>query len=107
MESVSVHGVAIGDKRRASFLIARETEKICLLRGERMIGKIIGTIIGGLTSLASAFGIYKLINFIVSGVTEQDWLKVIAGGVLAYLFIGILVVCFCVGLIILFLSLAD
>jgi len=72
-----------------------------------MIGKMIGALIGGLTSLASAFGIYKMVSFIVIGVAEEDWLKVIAGGVLAYLFTGVLVVIFCVGLIILYLSLAD
>lgn len=69
-----------------------------------MIGKILGTIFGGAISVLSAIGIWKLVEMITNGVYNQNWLQVIAGGILTWVFLGILVVIFVGGIIIIAIS---
>lgn len=71
------------------------------------LGRLIGTVVGGIISFCSGYGLYKIAEIILNGASKGEWLMVIAGGVLAYVFAGLLVVGFFAGLAIIFLSLFD
>ena len=47
---------------------------------------------------ACAYGAYSIANMIVSGIVAQNWFLVIGGGILAYFFLGILIIGFIVSL---------
>jgi len=72
-----------------------------------MIGKLIGTVFGGIISILSGYGIYRLVDMLINGVSTQNWLMVIAGGILTYLFIGLLLGGVLLGGIIMIVVLAD
>jgi len=72
-----------------------------------MLGRLIGTAFGAIVSIVSGYGIYRLVDMIISGVSSQNWLMVIAGGILIYLFIGLLVLGVIAGGVIILLSLAE
>ena len=57
-----------------------------------MLGKILGTILSWAGAALCAFGIYKIADMIWSGFTSKDLWLVIGGGILAYFFIGLLIV---------------
>jgi len=72
-----------------------------------MIGRIIGAIIGGIITLASGYGIHKLVDIIINGLFTQNWLMVYSGAIL-YFFIGLFflgiiigatIISLCVGII--------
>jgi len=56
-----------------------------------MLGRLIGAAFGAIVSIVSGYGIYRLVDMIVSGVSSQNWLMAIAGAILVYLFIGLLI----------------
>jgi len=71
-----------------------------------MLGRILGTILSWAGAALCGLGVWKIIEMIVSGAGSGNWLMVIAGGILAYLFGFLLAlgagVLFIVGLAILF-----
>ena len=54
-------------------------------------GKIFLSTVFFLLMLACAYGVYALVSMILSGVATGNWLMVIGGGILAYLFAGLLI----------------
>jgi len=67
----------------------------------REIGDKFGYLIaaGGLAlTVLCGYGIYWLINMLLQGILSANWLMVIGGGILMYLFLGLLVVGAIVGI---------
>ena len=60
----------------------------------------------GLTILCT-YIIYSLVVLIISGASSGNWLMVLAGGILAYLFIGLSVFGVLAGLMIAFIGLTE
>lgn len=57
---------------------------------DRLYRFIFGTLGLGLF-LGSGYGIYYiLVELIIKGIFKESWLSVVAGGILAYLFVGLL-----------------
>ena len=54
-----------------------------------LIPKLVGLTLIALGVLCGC-GVYSLIQCIIQGAITQNWIMVIAGGVLAYVFIGLL-----------------
>lgn len=69
--------------------------------------RILAAVGGALISLGSSYGIWKLIEMILSGVSEGNWIMVLAGGILIYFFIGFLILGFILGLAIVGFALFD
>lgn len=72
-----------------------------------MFGKIVGTLVGAGLAFLSGWAIWKLFELIFTGVSKANWLQVIAGGILAYLFVGLFAIVFILGLFLLVLTWAD
>jgi hypothetical protein len=59
-----------------------------------MIGKLIGSALSFLGAALCGYGVYSLANMLYLGLTNQNWLMAIAGGLLVYLFGGLLAIGF-------------
>jgi len=57
-----------------------------------MLGRILGALASWAGAVLCGYGVYKLAEIIINGAGAGNWLMVIAGGVLAYIFGGLLVV---------------
>jgi len=57
-----------------------------------MLGRLLGAIGAWIGAGLCGYGIYKIIETILSGVTTSNWLMVIGGGIIGYLFGGFLLV---------------
>jgi len=68
---------------------------------------IFGALLGVLLTIGSGYTIYSLINMILTGVVEGNWLSVVAGGILVYFFIGVLIIAFIGGIFLTIISVAD
>ena len=53
-------------------------------------GKIFASVICFLLMLACAYGLYGILSLILSGISAGNWIMVIGGGILGYLFAGVL-----------------
>jgi len=72
-----------------------------------MFGRIVGAIVGAVMSFASAFSLWKLIELILSGAVAGNWIAVIAGGILVWIFGGLLILGLFAGGIVIILSIFD
>jgi hypothetical protein len=66
----------------------------------RILGQLLICLLGLLICIGSGYAVYWMASLIFGGALSQDWLMVIAGGILAYLFMGVLCVVFVIGLVI-------
>ena len=57
-----------------------------------MLGRILGALASWAGAVLCGYGVYKLAEMILGGASGGNWLMVIAGGVLAYIFGGLLVI---------------
>ena len=58
-----------------------------------MLRRLMGAIVFWAAAAVCGYGAYKIIDMIISGVQSANWLMVIAGGILGYLFGALLVIC--------------
>jgi hypothetical protein len=72
-----------------------------------MIGRLLVCLAGLLLCAGTGYGIYWLGSLIFGGALAGNWLMVIAGGILAYLFIGLLVAGFIIGIVIILAGAFD
>lgn len=71
------------------------------------MGSILGAIFGGVVALAGSYGLYRLVDMIISGVASESWVMAIAGGILLYFFGGLLIAVVVVGALIVFISIVG
>ena len=72
-----------------------------------MLGKLLGTLASWAGAVVCGYGAWKIIEIILNGVSSSNWLMVIAGGIICYLF-GALLIAGAAGLAILgFLILTE
>lgn len=72
-----------------------------------MLGKLLGTIASWIGAAVCGYEAWKIIEIILNGVSSGNWLMIIAGGIIGYLF-GALLIAGAAGLAILgFMILAD
>jgi len=57
-----------------------------------MLGRILRALASWVGATLCGYGVYKLAEMILGGASGGNWLMVIAGGVLAYIFGGLLVI---------------
>ena len=72
-----------------------------------MLGKLLGTLASWSGAAVCGYGAWKIIEIILNGVSSGNWLMVIAGGIIGYLFGALLIVGAVVLAIIGFAILAD
>ena len=68
---------------------------------------LLGFVIGLLIFLGCGCAIYYIVNLIITGAFQQNWLMVVAGGILGYFFIGLLIIGVILGVLLMLMGLLE
>lgn len=70
-----------------------------------ILARIVGMFVGAGIAIGSGYGVWSLIQIILTGATEGNLLLVIAGGILTYFFVGLCIMGVAIGGVIVLASL--